>query len=126
MTYMMRHDLYADVSDLHAVVLTSHNLRVRSWLPETTQCGSLRNLAASTLPLWPVSVCCNTIRHHCHHHQQFTHKWQIRQQQHQKPCILCILAFICIRLTGESEITNLYTTKIWYLCEHHCKQKPIV
>ena len=46
----------------HALLLRSHILSVRSWLPETTLDGSPRNLAAITFPEWPVRVCCTNKR----------------------------------------------------------------
>lgn len=49
----------ANFVSMQARLRKSQIFRVRSWLPVTTLDGSPRNLAAITLPLWPVNVCCN-------------------------------------------------------------------
>lgn len=48
----------ANLVSVQARLRRSQILRVRSWLPVTTLACSPRNFAASTLPLWPVKVCC--------------------------------------------------------------------
>lgn len=47
----------ANFVSMHARFRRSHTFNVRSWLPVTTLDDSPRNLAAITLPLWPVRVC---------------------------------------------------------------------
>ena len=52
------------VVNLQALLWRSQIFSVRSWLPETTLYASPKNLAAITLPLWPVNVCCNSWKIH--------------------------------------------------------------
>lgn len=51
--------LPANLVSVQARLRRSQILRVRSWLPVTIFVASPTNLAAITLPLWPVNVCCN-------------------------------------------------------------------
>lgn len=51
------HDDPANFVSVHALLLKSHILSVRSCEPVTIFCESPTNLAAITLPEWPVKVC---------------------------------------------------------------------